>query len=140
MNKKIIKPFILFMIGGFSYVIIELIWRAYSHISMFFVGGICFVIIGGINEFYTYEMNLIDQMLISSIAITIIEFIAGCIVNIWLGWNVWDYSSVPFNILGQVCILYMFLWFLLSAVAIIFDDYLRYWLFKEEKPHYKIFN
>lgn len=128
------------MIGGFSYVIIELIWRAYSHISMFFVGGICFVIIGGINEFYTYEMNLIDQMLISSIAITIIEFIAGCIVNIWLGWNVWDYSSVPFNILGQVCILYMFLWFLLSAVAIIFDDYLRYWLFKEDKPHYKIFN
>ena len=52
------------MIGGFSYVIIELIWRAYSHISMFFVGGICFVIIGGINEFYTYEMNSLMNYLL----------------------------------------------------------------------------
>jgi len=23
-------------------------------------------------------------------------------------------------------------------VAIVFDDYLRYWFFGEEKPHYKI--
>lgn len=131
-----IKPLILFIIGGFSYVMIEILWRAYSHASMFIVGGLCFIIIGGINEFYTYEMNLIDQMLISSIIITIIEFIAGCIVNIWLGLNVWDYSSVPFNILGQVCVPYMFLWFLLSFIAIIADDFLRHWLFKEEKPHY----
>lgn len=138
MIDRFIKPSILFAIGGFIYMLIELIWRGYTHWTMGITGGICFVLIGFINEFYTYKMSLVNQMFISSIIITIIEFFVGCIVNLGLGWNVWDYSSLPFNILGQICIPYMFLWFLLSCVAIILDDYLRYWLFKEEKPHYNI--
>lgn len=76
-------------------------------------------------------------MIISSVLVTVVEFIAGLIVNIWLGLNVWDYSNLPLNILGQVCVSFMFLWFLLSLPAIILDDYLRYKLFNEEKPHYK---
>lgn len=136
---RIIKPSILFFIGGFSYIIIEILWRGYSHISMFFVGGLCFVIIGMLNEFYTYSMSLISQMIISSLIITIIEFVSGCILNIWLKLDVWDYSSAPFNLYGQICLPYMILWFLLSSVAIILDDLLRYKLFKEEKPIYRIF-
>lgn len=135
---KYLKPLILFFIGGFIYVLIEILWRGYSHISMFFVGGLCFIIIGSLNEFYTYEMSLIRQMAISSIVITVIEFISGCILNIWLKLNVWDYSSAPFNLLGQICIPYMFLWFLLSFLAIVIDDWIRYLFFNEEKPKYKI--
>lgn len=33
---------------------------------------------------------------------------------------------------------FYFAWVGLSVVAIVFDDYLRYWFFGEEKPHYKI--
>lgn len=42
------------------------------------------------------------------------------------------------NILRQVCLPFYFAWVGLSVVAIVFDDYLRYWFFGEEKPHYKI--
>lgn len=97
------------------------------------------MLIGAINEFYTYDMPLIRQMMIGACIITSVEFICGCIVNLLLGWNVWNYSDMPFNVLGQVCMPYMVLWFLLSGVAIILDDWLRYWWFGEEKPHYRVF-
>lgn len=70
--------------------------------------------------------------------VTCLEFITGVIVNIWLKLGVWDYSGLPLNILGQVCLPFYFAWVGLSVVAIVFDDYLRYWFFGEEKPHYKI--
>ena len=82
-------------------------------------------------------MSIVSQMFLSSIVITFNEFIFGCVFNLWLHFNVWDYSNQPYNILGQVCLLYTNLWFLLSIIAILLDDYLRYKLFKEEKPHYK---
>lgn len=117
---------------------IELLWRGYSHWTMFIVGGLCFVLIGSINAFYTFEMSFICQMLIGACIITLVEFLSGCIINLWFGWNVWDYSGMPFNVLGQICLPYTGLWFLLSGSAIILDDYLRYWWFGEEYPHYRI--
>lgn len=135
---RAVRPLVLFCVGGAVYIMMELLWRGYSHWTMFIVGGLCFVLIGLINEFYTYEMPLVKQMLIGSCIVTSVEFISGCIINLWLGWNVWDYSDMPLNILGQVCLAYMVLWFLLSGAAIILDDYLRYWWFDEEYPHYRI--
>ena len=135
---KLLRPLILFNIGGLLYILIELLWREYSHWTMFFVGGICFVLIGLINELFTFNIPLITQMTISSVLITLIEFISGSIINIRFNLNVWDYSNMPFNILGQICIPFMILWFFLSVLGIILDDYLRYWFFAEEKPRYKI--
>ena len=135
---RILRPLVLFGIGGLLYILIEIIWRGYSHWTMLIVGGICFVLVGLINEWFTFEMPLVLQMIISTFIITAVELIAGYIINIRLGWNVWDYSELPFNLMGQVCLPYMGLWFLLSTLAIILDDYLRYWFFGEEKPRYKI--
>ena len=53
-----------------------------------------------------------------------------------LGLNIWDYSNMPLNLWGQICLPFSCLWFFLSAVAIILDDELRYNIFGEEKPHY----
>lgn len=41
---------VLLLIGGSIYFCIEVMWRGYSHVSMFFIGGLCFVAIGSINE------------------------------------------------------------------------------------------
>lgn len=136
--KGAMKALILFGIGGFIYYMIECIWRGHSHWTMGIVGGICFLLIGMINEYFTWEMKLWKQCVIGAVTVTVIEFISGVILNISLGMNIWDYSDVPFNILGQVCLPYCFLWVALSAVAIILDDYLRYWLFGEEKPRYRL--
>lgn len=135
---KILKQLSLFVIGGGIYSLIEILFRGYTHYSMFFVGGICFIIIGFLDEVYTWDMSFISQMVISSIIITIVEFVSGCILNLWLGLNVWSYYHMPYNLLGQVCLLFTNLWFLLSAIGILLDDWLRYFLWHEEKPHYKI--
>lgn len=134
-----IKPLTLISVGGFLYVLIELIFRGHSHWTMFLVGGLCFWLIGLINEIIPWEMPLWRQCIIGAALITAVEFAAGCVINLCLGWDVWDYSNLPFNVLGQVCLPFMALWFFLSAVGIALDDYLRYWMFGEEKPHYKLF-
>lgn len=133
---KVLKQIILFGAGGLLYVLCELMWRGCSHWTMFLVGGICFIMIGLINEVLPLDMTLVRQMAIGAVIITTVEFVSGCIINLWIGWNVWDYSGLPFNILGQVCLPFSFLWFLISAIGIVIDDYLRYWWFGEEKPHY----
>lgn len=134
-----LKYLFLFSFGGIIYVIIEMLWRGYSHWSMFILGGLCFLLLGLINEKYTRDIPLVLQMLFGTFIITSLEFIAGCILNLWLGLNVWDYYDLPFNILGQICLPYMFLWFLLSPVCIIVDDYMRYLFFGEGKPSYRLF-
>ena len=134
--KRYHKEIILWPIGGLLYIGIELMWRGYSHWTMFALGGICFVCLGRINEVIPWCMPLWQQALIGTAIITGLEFITGCIVNLWLGWNVWNYSNVPFNVLGQICLPYILLWIPISLTGIFLDDYLRHWIFKEEKPHY----
>lgn len=136
--KTLFKYLILGNIGGIVYVFIELLYRGFSHWTMFIVAAISFILIGLINEYISWDMKLWKQMLIGSAIITTMEFISGYIINIKLGWQVWDYSNLPFNIMGQICLPFSVVWFFISLVAIIADDYLRYWLFKEEKPHYKL--
>ena len=132
-----LKHLILFIIGGFLYILIEILWRGHSHWSMFIAGGVCFLLIGCINEYFTWDMSLILQGIFGSIFVTLIEFVFGLIFNVLLGMNIWDYSNMPLNLLGQICIPFMLLWVPLSIIAVVADDYLRYWLFREEKPRYR---
>lgn len=123
--------------GGLLYLLIELTWRGRSHWSMFFLGGLCFLALGLINEILPWETPLWKQMLIGACIITALEFFAGCIVNLWLGWDVWDYSAMPGNLLGQICPQYFVLWLPVSMAGIFLDDWLRYWWWGEERPRYK---
>ena len=132
------KYLVLMATGGLLYVVLELIWRGRSHWTMFLLGGICFVALGLINEILPWSMALWKQILIGMAAITVLEFLTGCIVNLWLGWNIWDYSRLPGNILGQICPQYCLLWLPVSLAGIVLDDWLRYWWWGEEKPKYKI--
>jgi len=137
--KTAAKAVVLFLTGGTAYYLVEILWRGHSHISMFILGGICFVLVGCINEFLPWSMGIVQQSLIGATIITACEFITGLIVNVWLGMGVWDYSNLPFNIMGQICLPFFLAWIPLSCVAIVIDDYIRYWIFGEEKPHYTIF-
>lgn len=133
------KEMILGTAGGLLYVGIELLWRGHSHWTMFVLGGLCLILLGWINEVIPWCMPLWQQILIGTMIITVLEFVTGCVVNLWLGWNVWDYSNVPLNILGQICVPYILLWIPISLFAIVLDDWLRYLLYGEEKPHYCLF-
>ena len=139
MNQKLLDKYLfLFGSGGLLYILIELIWRGYSHWTMFALGGICFVFLGLINEILPWQMPLWMQVVIGAIGITILEFLTGCVVNRWLGWGVWDYSNLPGNILGQICPQYMILWLPVSLAGIILDDWIRYRCYGEERPRYNV--
>ena len=138
-KKSILKYFILGWFGGSTYCSLEVIFRGRSHWSMAALAFVLFLLIGELNEILPWEMSLAKQGIIGACMVTVLEFITGCIVNIWLGWNVWDYSNMPLNILGQVCLPFSLLWILLSIVCIIVDDYLRYLIFNEQMPHYYLF-
>jgi len=113
--KKIRCTFFLFCIGGALYNIIEIIWRGYTHWSMFIVGGICFNLIGRIHTMC--KKGWIIRCTLCSLVITVIEFLSGCIFNLRLNMNVWNYSGMLLNIKGQVCLLYSLLWGALSILA-----------------------
>lgn len=135
--KAFVESLVLFFVGGTIYYVIEMLWRGHSTWQMILVGGICFLFCGSVNEFLNWDMLIWKQMLICSIGITAIEFLAGYILNIALQLGIWDYSRMPFNVLGQICLPFSLGWYVLSLPAIILDDYMRYWLFKEEKPKYR---
>lgn len=136
LKKHLIRELILFIIGGIIYSLMEIIGRGFTHWTMFIVGGLCFVIIGLINEWYTWNMPFLLQMGIGTFVITAMELISGYFINIKLGWNVWDYSDRFMNLAGQICLRNTCIWFVLSAVAIVLDDVIRWKLFDEDRPRY----
>ncbi len=107
-----------------------------THWAMFVLGGLAFLLVGGINEYLSWNTPIWLQCLIGTGIILLLEFVFGCVLNLWLELHVWDYSNIPFNLFGQICLPFALAWYFLTAFAIVADDYLRYWLFGEEKPHY----
>ena len=106
----------LFVIGGGAYTLIELLWRRRSHWSMFALGGCCFHLIGLAGRIGR-RWPAAARCSLCSLMISAAEFGGGCLVNRRWQMNVWDYSRRPFNLLGQVCLLYSLLWALLSIPA-----------------------
>lgn len=138
-TKKMLKYLILLLIGGFVYYAFELVLRGWSHWTMFLLGGICFILIGEYNEHVEWDTPLIKQGVVGACIVTALEFVVGMIVNVYLNWNIWDYSDIPLNFMGQICLPFSIVWIAVSILAVIVDDWVRYFLFKEEKPHYKWF-
>lgn len=106
----------LFCMGGLAYNLIEIFWRGYSHWSMFFVGGTCFHMMGNIGKRLNKYGRFVTGTLCAG-AVTAVEYISGCVVNLRWKLNVWDYSHLPGNVNGQVCLLYSVLWGILSLIA-----------------------
>ena len=131
------KYLFLGVIGSIIYMNLEILWRGYTHWTMGVLGGICFICLGLINEVLPWDMPLLLQMFIGGMIITVLEFITGCVVNLWLGWDVWDYSELPFNLWGQISLFSSIVWVGLSLVGIVLDDFIRWKFFGEEKPHYR---
>ena len=136
--KRLWKTLILFSVGAVLYSAIEIVWRGRTHWTMAVLGGICFVICGGVNEYLSWETPLLLQCLICAILITAAELAAGMVLNVRMGLAIWDYSDLPFQYRGQICLGYSCLWYLLSLAAILLDDWIRWRFFGEEKPRYRI--
>lgn len=112
---KLSQGLFAFLMGFFIYSLLEIVGRGYTHWTMAVTGGIVFSILYNLNSRRT--MTLIKSCITGALIITAIELAVGVTVNLILGWGVWDYSEVPLNFLGQICLPFTALWFLLCIPA-----------------------
>ena len=109
------KGFLMFLLGGAVYVGLEFLWRGGSHISMFFAGGLSAALIfTACSRAPLGKCPWFIQCLFGSAVITGVEFCTGVVMNLWLQENIWDYSALPFNVLGQICLPFSAIWFFLT--------------------------
>lgn len=106
----------VFLTGCFIYSLMEISARGFTHWTMTLTGGIILTIL---YEMFTglRSVPFWQKCILGSLIITSVEFTVGVIVNIILGWNVWNYFDMPFNILGQICLPFTVLWFFLCIPA-----------------------
>ncbi len=109
------------MTGAVGYSGLELLWRGRTHWSMMLAGGICFLSFGNIGS-KMRGRRLVDRCIAGSLTVTAVEMIFGMIFNIALKKKVWDYSNIPLNFMGQICLLYSVLWGLLCIPCIPLAD------------------
>ena len=83
---------------------------------MVLCGGICFLAMHLVNTGMR-RRSIFLRAFVCMLCITAVEFAVGCIVNIGLHLDIWDYSEMKFQLLGQVCLLYSFFWYLLSLAV-----------------------
>lgn len=136
--SKLYKYLFLLWFGGSTYVAVEVLFRGHSHWTMLLLGGIVFVCIGLLNQVISWDLGFVQQILIGTMTVTILEFITGYIINIQLSWNIWDYTNMPYNLIGQICPQFIIAWIPLVIIAILTDDIIRWKFFKEDKPRYRL--
>ena len=108
--------------GGALYYVMEIMYRGYSPISMFLLGGLCFLGCGFINKGLGPEVCAWKKMIVCMVIITIGEFVTGIFVNEYMHLGVWTYRGIPFEVMGQICLPYMIMWFFLSFPAILLNN------------------
>lgn len=111
------KNSLIFIMGSGLYPTLEVLWRGYTHSSMALAGGICMVLINKICCEKMQKKSLAAKCAAGSLIITGVEFLIGILVNRVLRLNVWDYSTLPLNIMGQICLPFSLIWFFLTIPA-----------------------
>ena len=109
----------IFLFGAVGYASIEVICRGRTHWSMMLAGGLCLLVLSLLSE-RMQGRGILLQALVGAVAVTAIELTFGIVVNLWLGWKVWDYAARPLNLLGQICPQYTLYWFLLALPVMLY--------------------
>lgn len=137
---KLLRYLILFTTGFCVYITIEVCFRGYSYPLMGFCGGIILILLDQINEKISWDLDLLVQGCIGSAVTTAIELIIGKL-SLLLGLEMmWDYSRVPLNYLGIICLPYSLAWIAVSIAGILTADAINYYVFDRlPVPYYKLF-
>ena len=95
-------------------------------------GGLSFTVFSLISE-KLKGVPFLYKCILGSLTVTFIELIFGSVFNLGFGFKVWDYSNIPLNLFGQVCLLFSVLWGFLSAFAIPVSGFVIDFLRKNEE-------
>ena len=118
----------IFICGAIGYGSLELLWRGHTHWSMLLLGGLCLYLIYLIST--RMKDALWKKLFMCTAVVTALEFTVGCIVNLHFGWKVWDYSTLPLNLMGQICPAFSIMWLALSLPCIYVCRFLHRFIFE----------
>jgi len=138
---KINKSILLFLVGYCTYISIEVTYRNISYPIMGICGGLAILLLDKINDNISWNVDLCLQGLCGSALITFFELIIGEIaLHTSLLPVMWDYSNVPLNFDGVICLPFSIVWFFLSILAIFLADAINYYVLDEPQvPYYNLF-
>lgn len=141
MVMKVNKNIVLFVVGFMTYITIEVLFRGYSFALMGACGGLAIVILDKINNKLSWNTDILIQALIGSLLVTFFELVIGELaLHTSLVPVMWDYSDVPLNFDGVICLPFSLAWAGLSLVAVFIADAITYYVFEElPVPYYKLF-
>ncbi|MBR4627826.1 MAG: hypothetical protein IKO47_09035 [Ruminococcus sp.] len=101
--------------GFFLYSLVEIVGRGYTHWTMALTGGMILSLLYAVNT--RSSVTLLRSCMAGSLIITGIELVVGLFDNIIMHWQVWDYSDMPLNLFGQICLPFSCFWFVLCIPA-----------------------
>ena len=128
---RIWKKSVLFYLGGCAYMGLELLWRGRTHGSMFLAGGLCFLLIGHLEEVEP-KLPVPLRAVAGAMIITMVELGTGLAAN--RDYAVWDYRGQPGNLWGQICPVFTVLWIPVAMLAIWLYRVLSRAIGKESSP------
>lgn len=134
--KKTSEYLVLWALGGCIYYGIEMLFRGFSHSSMFVLGGLCMQFFWWQGESTNWSDALPRQILRCTLFVVSMEFVTGIIVNKWYHLAVWDYSDMPFQLFGQICLPFALFFSVLCMIGIFLSGYLLHWFYGEPLPQY----
>ena len=135
-----LKKIIMFLTGFCVYITVEVCFRGYSYITMGVCGGLLFLLIDSINNKISWDLDILLQGVLGSCAITLCELIVGEVCLLLGKSPMWNYTNMPLNFDGVICVPFSLLWIGLSIVAVFIADAINYYVFKEKPvPYYKLF-
>ncbi len=139
--NKVNKSAVLFITGFCLYITIEVLYRGYSYPLMGLCGGLAFILIDKINDRISWDIDILIQGLIGSAIITLFELIIGEISLRGYLPMMWDYSNMPLNYKGIICLPFSLIWIGVSIVAVFLADAINYYMLgeNEQVPYYKLF-
>lgn len=135
----VIKYLTLFLVGYCTYIALEVTYRGESYALMGILGGISLLLFDQINNKISWDLDIALQGCIGSVIITSFELFIGEALKILNHPLMWDYSNMPFNYNGVVCLPFSIVWIFITILGIFIADAYNYYLFHEEpRPHYSI--
>lgn len=133
------KLLTLFLVGYCTYLAIEVTYKNISYPLMGVVSGISLLLFDQINNRIFWELDLLLEGCIGSAIVTSFELIIGEGLKILNQPPMWDYSNMPFNYDGVICLPFSIVWIFISILGIFVADAYNYYLFHEEpRPYYSI--
>ena len=139
--KVIAKLIFTYALCGGLYLMIEMLWRNHTFLSMFWLAGFLGLFAMFFNNIFSYETDYIIQVLSVSIIATFFEGLFGNVYN--MNYTIWDYRNLPLSFWNdQINLIFFLFWIIIVAIIIPILDYIDWKLFDykpDTPPYYKVF-